>query len=258
MTEQMQKDAELYRSMRDMAKARGFESVAEAILVGPKERQRAELAEADNAKLLDLSQRLLDFATKGAPAQGDDAFLTALGQAVTQPHPGAALLDEVEKLRALQVPVPEDDLTRLERLLASASQGDVWAWLDNARALFPSMAAELRARRAPTKQETPPSGEKLTGLQVVKEILERVKENPNGVGDAALDLHAMAVAEVKTVEQAAKTLDRLGVGDYTSDVRDREHVRRETPSGASTWDHPDVKAWSDASQVMQAIAKGAR
>lgn len=97
----------------------------------------------------------------------------------------------------------------------------------------------------------------LTGMQALKELLERVKENPNAVGDAGLTLHALAAAEVKAIEGAAKTLTRLHLGDYTTDIRDREQVMRETPEGQSTWDHPDVKAWSDASTVMQAIAKGA-
>lgn len=66
---------------------------------------------------------------------------------------------------------------------------------------------------------------------------------------------AEAQAEWNRVAGAARTLDRLSVGDYTDDIHDRDHVIRETPDGESTWNHPDVIAWSDASVTMTHIAK---
>lgn len=65
---------------------------------------------------------------------------------------------------------------------------------------------------------------------------------------------ADAQTEWKRVTEAAKTLVRLDVGDYTDDIHDKEHVLRETPDGESTWNHPDVIAWSDASVTMKHIA----
>lgn len=66
---------------------------------------------------------------------------------------------------------------------------------------------------------------------------------------------AAARAELEAIRKAAKTLDRLNVGDFTYDVRNSESVMAETPEGQSTWEHPDVKAWSDASGLMGVIAK---
>lgn len=66
-----------------------------------------------------------------------------------------------------------------------------------------------------------------------------------------------AWAEVKAIEEAAQTLNRLHLGDFTTSIRDSEEVRDTTPDGASTWDHPDVKAWSDAAGTMRAVAANA-
>jgi hypothetical protein len=41
-----------------------------------------------------------------------------------------------------------------------------------------------------------------TGTVALRELLERVKENPNGVGDALLMLHGDALAELEVLEQA--------------------------------------------------------
>lgn len=167
MTEQ--KDAEQYRAMRKMAEGRGFKGVAEAILAASEEKRRADMAEADNAVLVttlglvtpahdtgwkrsaheDGCRKLSD-ETEDCECDGDE-ILASVHAAKTKPHPGASLLAEVVTLRAQSVPVTEDDLAVLERLLASASQGDVWAWLEKARALFPSMAAELRTKRAASR-----------------------------------------------------------------------------------------------------------
>jgi hypothetical protein len=37
--------------------------------------------------------------------------------------------------------------------------------------------------------------------QALREVLERVKENPNGIGDADLGLHAVALAELEAIER---------------------------------------------------------
>lgn len=66
-----------------------------------------------------------------------------------------------------------------------------------------------------------------------------------------------AWAEVKAIEEAAQTLNRLHLGDFTTSIRDSEEVRDTTPDDASTWDHPDVKAWSDAAGTMRAVAANA-
>jgi hypothetical protein len=44
--------------------------------------------------------------------------------------------------------------------------------------------------------------------QAIREILERVKENPNGIGDADLGLHAIALGEVEALEKAAQVIER--------------------------------------------------
>lgn len=159
-------DVELYAAMLKMAVTHGFMGVAEAILAATEQKRRAEVAEADNAKLVAqmqaASQRIRSF-THAEACDVEDEYdvdatdgcvcvLAVVPEMKPEEHPGSALLDEVRRFRAQSVPVTEDDLARLERLLASASQGDVWAWLDNARALFPSMAAELRARRTATQK----------------------------------------------------------------------------------------------------------
>ena len=61
--------------------------------------------------------------------------------------------------------------------------------------------------------------------------------------------------ETRKLIEACSTLDRLAVGDFTYNIRDRDHVREQTPEEESTWNHPDVKAWSDASVIISQIAK---
>lgn len=85
------------------------------------------------------------------------------------------------------------------------------------------------------------------------EALDYLENNPTA--DEVPAVARRARAELATIREAAKTLDRLHVGDYTGDIRDREHVLKETPDGESTWKHPDVKAWSDASVLLGALAK---
>lgn len=71
----------------------------------------------------------------------------------------------------------------------------------------------------------------------------------------SLELINKALAEVAVIREAAKALNRLNVGDFTYTIKNNWRVQSETPAGASTWDHPDVKAWSDASVLMGEIAK---
>lgn len=66
---------------------------------------------------------------------------------VAQPDVVAALADEVRAARAATVPVPEDDLRRLEQLVSGAQQADTWAWLDVAREDVPRLVAEVRRHR---------------------------------------------------------------------------------------------------------------
>lgn len=70
---------------------------------------------------------------------------------VAQPDVVAALADEVRAARAAAVPVPEDDLRRLEQLVSGAKQTDAWAWLDVAREDVPKLVAEVRRQRAARK-----------------------------------------------------------------------------------------------------------
>jgi 3-dehydroquinate dehydratase len=67
--------------------------------------------------------------------------------------------------------------------------------------------------------------------------------------------HVAALAELEAIEEAAKDLDRLGIGDFTYTIRDRVSVIASTHNSESTWNHPDVKAWSDASVLLATIAK---
>lgn len=64
---------------------------------------------------------------------------------------------------------------------------------------------------------------------------------------------ADARAELAAVRQAAKNLDRMAVGDFTYSIRDR--AAGDPNFTGNTWEHPDVKAWSDASETMRNIAK---
>lgn len=64
-----------------------------------------------------------------------------------------------------------------------------------------------------------------------------------------------ARAEVEAIKQAAKDLNRMAVGDFTYSIRDR--AAGDPNFTGNTWEHPDVRAWSDASEVIRKIAKGA-
>lgn len=84
-----------------------------------------------------------------------------------------------------------------------------------------------------------------------------LREALNRIESVTFREETEARAELAAIEQAAKDLDRLGVGDGVYDVRgavDSEWAK----SGKNTWDHPDVKAWSDASVLLESIAEEAK
>lgn len=68
-----------------------------------------------------------------------------------------------------------------------------------------------------------------------------------------------ARAELAAIEQAAKDLDRLDIGDFVYSVRKRGATMRWAErEGKDSWECPDVKAWSDASVLLASIAKEAK
>lgn len=101
--------------------------------------------------------------------------------------------------------------------------------------------------------------------KALEEALTLLESHIKACGPCAHDVNicvcgersALEVArdELKAIRESAKTLERLHVGDYTYKVRECDHVLKETPEGESTWDHPDVTAWSKASVLLGAIAK---
>lgn len=70
-----------------------------------------------------------------------------------------------------------------------------------------------------------------------------------------LKLARESEAEVEAIEKAAKDLDRMAVGDFTYAIRDR--AASDKAFTGNTWEHPNVKAWGDASVLMGVIAKDA-
>ena len=88
-------------------------------------------------------------------------------------------------------------------------------------------------------------------LRTIQELRRIGTEEQAGVAVEAL-------GELKAFERAAQDLTRLHLGDGVYEVRSRHKVMTETPDGSSTWEHPDVKAWSDAAVLLAAIAKEAQ
>ena len=94
-------------------------------------------------------------------------------------------------------------------------------------------------------------------LKAIREVLRSYEKRvaPKSYGAALL---GEAREELEGVERAAKTLTRLYLGDMADTVAHREHViQAMTDDPASQWNHPDVVAWSDAAQLLAAIAKEA-
>lgn len=92
-----------------------------------------------------------------------------------------------------------------------------------------------------------------TGTKEIEAALEELKARREA--DEWQDGTAAAFAELAAIRTMAKDLTRLNVGDGVYEVRERHHVISATPHDQSTWNHPDVKAWSDAAQLLEAIAK---
>jgi len=83
----------------------------------------------------------------------------------------------------------------------------------------------------------------------LRELISRVEAT-------TLRAETKARAELDAIEEAAQTLTRLNVGDGVYSVRDREEVMEWSLTNVrSTWEHPDVKAWSDVAVLLAAIAK---
>lgn len=85
----------------------------------------------------------------------------------------------------------------------------------------------------------------------IREALKRLAEHEDGSAPWTLK----ALAEVEAIEQAAKDFDRLSVGDFTYNIR--EHAASDRGFKGNTWEHPDVKAFSDAAELMGRIAESA-
>jgi hypothetical protein len=90
--------------------------------------------------------------------------------------------------------------------------------------------------------------------------LKAIKEAVALLGDGGqfpTELHEAATKEIAALEKAAADLTRLHLGDGVYHVRNSDRVLTDTPKGGNTWDHPDVKAWGDAAQLLATIAKEA-
>lgn len=196
--------------------------------------------EADNAALLRVGKQvealLADVASSKTAGQADyplcePVHARELLAIVRADHPGAALLAEVERLRAQAVPVTEDDLTALEMLLASAKQGDVWAWLERARVDMPKLLAEVRRFRA-AKTATPAEVEEAARVVegAVAELAEKWGASPvmtasfNLLRDLATDAAELRSLFEKQHERTrnADALWRVAHGkpDVTPDLGD--------------------------------------
>lgn len=92
------------------------------------------------------------------------------------------------------------------------------------------------------------------GTKAIREALDELAEWRKDHGHDA-GITAEALAEVEAIEKAAKDMTRLHAGDFVYSVREYSHVMS---SPGESWEHPDVKAWSDAAVLLSAIAKEAK
>lgn len=92
----------------------------------------------------------------------------------------------------------------------------------------------------------------------LREVVSYFAAEASGPDNPRARKAAAAWEELMAIERAAKGLTRLHLGDGVHAVRRRSNVLAETPDGGSTLEHPDVKAWSDAAALLEAIAKNAR
>lgn len=93
--------------------------------------------------------------------------------------------------------------------------------------------------------------------KALREAVERMRFD--SIDGEERQLYHEARAELAAIEQAAKDLDRLDIGDFVYSVRQRGATMRWAErEGKDSWESPDVKAWSDASVLLASIAKGAK
>lgn len=97
-------------------------------------------------------------------------------------------------------------------------------------------------------------------LRAIREALSLASARRE-FGDTEEEAQALeaARAEIAALEKAAKDLARLRLGDGVDDVAHRSHVpvAAVTHDPKSQWYHPDVTAWAEAAQLLEAIAKEA-
>lgn len=87
--------------------------------------------------------------------------------------------------------------------------------------------------------------------QKIREVLEELL---SGADDTAEDARLRtALAELEAIERAATDLRRLGVGDFIYKVREARDHARDGEDG-SGWNHPDVEAWGNATDLLGVIA----
>lgn len=67
-------------------------------------------------------------------------------------------------------------------------------------------------------------------------------------------MELLSVNEQRQLIKACVILNKESVRDFIYNIRDQQEVMDETPDGKSTWEHPRVKAWSDACVVVEWIA----
>lgn len=91
--------------------------------------------------------------------------------------------------------------------------------------------------------------------KAIRDVLETVAAG-KPLSEDAPEVARQALEEMAAISEAARTLDRLSVGDVVYGVRCRSHVLKwSDETGGNSWHHPDVKAWSDASVLLGVIAK---
>lgn len=243
MTNEAQQDAERYRRMVEVAKAQGFDGVLAAIMAAALERRRAELAEADNAALLRVGKQveglLADVAQSGDSADYNlcpQERARELLATVRADHPGAQLLVDVQQLRAWVAPVTEDDLTKLEQLLASAKQNDVWAWLERAREDVPKLVDEVRRYRAALAASPGQVDSDATTLSEVLALVEPATLSPHvrGQGQAVLLAARLAHSRLSLLARRSHALElRTQVDALKHQELDRAKTRAEQERDAA-------------------------
>lgn len=83
----------------------------------------------------------------------------------------------------------------------------------------------------------------------IRELLARASDAGLHINDAE--------AEFEAIKRAAKDLTRLHLGDFTDAIAHRDAVVSAMTTPESQWEHSDVKAWSEASTLLEQVAKDA-